>query len=33
VSGDSAVPPPLAILLRLMLAGKLNANDVARVNC
>jgi len=26
------VPTPLAILLRLMLAGKLSADDVARVN-
>jgi len=26
------VPTPLAILLRLMLAGKLSADDIAQVN-
>jgi len=32
IAGDSDVPPTLAILLRLMLAGKLSTADVARVN-
>jgi len=31
-SGDSAVPPPLAILLRLLLAGKLSTDDIAQAN-
>ena len=29
---DSAVPTPLAILLRLLLACKLSPDDIARVN-
>ena len=32
VSGDSAVPTAIVILLRLLLAGKLSTDDVARVN-
>jgi hypothetical protein len=32
VSGDSAVPPTLAILLRLLLAGKLSTDDIAQAN-